>query len=271
MVNAGDELVVWYSGSFVEGGEIFDGNYDFSAIRPIEGTTFLRFTLGSGDVIEGWDIALEGRRLGEIILITVPADLAYGESGRGSIPPNADLNFLVELLGARPAGQSQYDVPSLSDLGVPVAVLSALEPLQSAIEDSRIGTDQDDVIGGSDKQDLLVGLIGKDRFQGGLGADLLIGGEDSDCFVYKSLQESPVGPSSSDRILGFESIDQIDLTALRGRKRGSFIGAKRFKGRPGAVRFASGHLQLDTDGNRKADLDILIPDVAKLLPSNLLL
>lgn len=61
------------------------------------------FTLGKGEVIKGLDEGVVGMRVGGMRWLTVPADLAYGASGEinptgPSIPPNATLVFVVELL-----------------------------------------------------------------------------------------------------------------------------------------------------------------------------
>jgi len=86
---AGDTVSVNYTGWLTDGTQ-FDSSYD-------RGQPF-NFQLGVGSVIPGWDQGVVGMKVGGKRRLTIPPDLAYGASGRGSIPPNATLIFEVELV-----------------------------------------------------------------------------------------------------------------------------------------------------------------------------
>jgi len=76
-------------------GKLLDGTvFDSSLRRGV-----FRFTVGAGEVIEGWDLAFLSMRKGEKRTIILPPELAYGSRGAGGIiPPNAWLIFEVELV-----------------------------------------------------------------------------------------------------------------------------------------------------------------------------
>ena len=55
--------------------------------------------LGGDPLIEGWEDALPGMKVGEIRKLTIPPEMGYKEKGSPpKIPPNATLIFEVELL-----------------------------------------------------------------------------------------------------------------------------------------------------------------------------
>ena len=88
----GSLVKVHYEGWLAENFNLFDSSR--SKRRPFE------FELGKGNLIKGWEIALEGIRQGTKMQIKIPSNLAYGAQGVPSlgIPANADLIFKIEVL-----------------------------------------------------------------------------------------------------------------------------------------------------------------------------
>lgn len=89
---SGDKLTMHYHGTLVSNGKKFDASRDRG--RPFQ------FTIGVGQVIKGWDEGVATMSLGEKAKLRITSDFGYGSAGAGGvIPPNADLDFEVELLG----------------------------------------------------------------------------------------------------------------------------------------------------------------------------
>lgn len=98
----GHKVTVNYTGWFFkplarnQRGRKFDSSLD-------AGRTPLDFQLGAGQVIKGWEQGVAGMKVGGKRTLIIPSHLAYGKRGApgGSIPPDTDLIFDVELLGVK--------------------------------------------------------------------------------------------------------------------------------------------------------------------------
>ena len=90
---AGQTLTVNYVGVSCSTGKAFDASYPRK--QPFS------FTLGQGQVIQGWDKGLVGMKVGGRRELVIPASLGYGASGSGSIKPNETLIFVVDLVSAK--------------------------------------------------------------------------------------------------------------------------------------------------------------------------
>ncbi|KAF9178471.1 FK506-binding protein 2B [Haplosporangium sp. Z 767] len=92
----GSNVAVFYTGYF-EDGTIFDTNDNTK-----KKSNPLRFKVGAGRVIAGWDDAMLTMSRGEKAKITIEPEHAYGRKGvpdaKVPIPPNARLIFDVELV-----------------------------------------------------------------------------------------------------------------------------------------------------------------------------
>lgn len=90
---AGQDIQAHYVGTLVDGTK-FDSSVDRG--QPFE------FTLGVGQVIQGWDVGIQGMKVGGKRRLVISPELGYGSRGAGSIiPPNATLIFEVQLVAVK--------------------------------------------------------------------------------------------------------------------------------------------------------------------------
>ncbi len=101
------------TGAVAAAGQTLSVNYTgwlFDAAKPDQkglvfdstlGKSAFSFTLGFGDVIEGWDRGVPGMQVGGLRRLVIPPSLAYGATRSGPIPANTTLVFEIELLDAQ--------------------------------------------------------------------------------------------------------------------------------------------------------------------------
>lgn len=98
----GDTVQVHYTGTLTDG-SVFDSS---------EGRAPLEFTIGSGQLIAGFDQAVEGLTVGQSIEVLILADQAYGprsddlihEIGRDALPQDITLEPGMQLEGTTEEG-----------------------------------------------------------------------------------------------------------------------------------------------------------------------
>ncbi|QNE78329.1 FKBP-type peptidyl-prolyl cis-trans isomerase [Streptomyces finlayi] len=93
VAKAGQTVSVHYVGVAYSTGEEFDASWN-------RGTP-LKFQLGAGQVIAGWDQGVQGMKVGGRRELIIPANLAYGDrgAGGGAIAPGETLIFVCDLMG----------------------------------------------------------------------------------------------------------------------------------------------------------------------------
>ena len=124
-VKKGDTVKVHYTGKF-EDGTVFDSSTDG---EPLE------FTLGEGQLIPGFENAVEGMKVGDTKTATFPPDQAYGprheemviEVDRSEFPEDLDLEVGQQLQLEQPNGDTL--IVMVADVSGPNVILDANHPL----------------------------------------------------------------------------------------------------------------------------------------------
>jgi peptidylprolyl isomerase len=124
-VAAGQVLVANYLGQTwdLKDGKpnVFDNSYDRK--------TPLGFPVGAGQVIKGWDTGLVGQNLGSRVLLSIPADQAYGATadGQNQLSGHA-LVFVVDLVDALDKNVAAKGTKVTTPLPAGLPALTADEP-----------------------------------------------------------------------------------------------------------------------------------------------
>jgi len=103
---AGDTVLVDYVGKLLDG-QVFDTSIKaeaqksgtFQEGRPYEP---IKFVVGQGKVIQGWDEGLLLLGSGAKATFIIPSSLGYADQGQGAIPPYSTLVFDVEMKAVHP-------------------------------------------------------------------------------------------------------------------------------------------------------------------------
>lgn len=93
-VKKGETVYVTYTGALWKDGKVFDSSKQEER-RPFA------FPVGQGQVIKAWDEGIEGRKVGDRLLLVVPPKDGYGDQGSpdGTIKKNDTIVFVVDILG----------------------------------------------------------------------------------------------------------------------------------------------------------------------------
>jgi Ca2+-binding RTX toxin-like protein len=136
-------------------------------------------------------------------------------------------------------------------------------------DDDLQGRGGNDMLVGGHGDDYIAGWGGDDLLAGEIGSDTLVGGVGRDGFYFITAD-----PTSTDLISDFEAgSDFISLhhalvnTNGSGTSSWSYIGPDAFRGVKGEVRFINSRLEVDLDGNRISDINVLMPGITSFEPS----
>lgn len=88
-VKPGAHVVCHYSG-WLTTGKSFDSSVGKAPLN-----------MALTDLVKGWQLGIPGMKPGGIRRLYIPYPLAYGERGRGGIPPKADLVFEMKMISSR--------------------------------------------------------------------------------------------------------------------------------------------------------------------------
>jgi len=146
-------------------------------------------------------------------------------------------------------------------------------------DDKLLGNHGHDRLFGGYGDDIIDAGAGNDFIEGGRGEDVMTGGAGGDRFLFRA---EDVVDGSIDRITDFmPGTDRISLShidakeATRVDNSFDFIGKSEFHNRPGELRYevvaGNAYVQIDTNGDGKADMTVIVEGVNKLTSDDFVL
>jgi Ca2+-binding RTX toxin-like protein len=178
-----------------------------------------------------------------------------------------DFSYVLNITAHDKAGNLVAEVHDYK-----FAVTDYMDIVDSAVKNATIKGDRGmNLLLGGDGNDRLYGMRGDDRLEGGTGRDVLSGGLGEDTFHFLFLKDSTV--KAPDVITDWQHepgkngtrdlirLDGIDANSkLAGHQEFDWIGAKKFSGHAGELRYeqtkSHTYVYADVNGDKKADFKI---------------
>lgn len=225
---AGD-IFSFTGGTLTPGADTIRGGSGDDNLFGESTTPFFPTTIGTTVNAGGNDI-IDGRAGNDTILGQVGNDILIGGLGNDSINGGSGIDTVkfntiaasvfVDLLGIPGSGLAEAIGQGNDDLILIENVTG------STLADTVRGDGAANILRGLSGDDLLSGRGGNDLIVGGAGQDTLIGGAGADVFDFDSVTELAATAALTDRIIGFDAADRIDLSTIDAN--GSAAGNQAF-------------------------------------------
>lgn len=237
------------------------GNDTVGATLTITATTSLSTAAITGSGDDKIVLGDSGTYTFHVNAVTGISNITFNGTGTNSLAVNqADLTTVTTI-----TGNTGSDTITTADTSLNLSAIT-MTNIDSVTTSNATGT----TFTGTSGNDTIIGIGGADDIAGGGGADTLTGGVGANIFRYASTSDSAVG--SGDTITDFNAVstDTINLQALTlatwNGVIASFSTATATFSNTSAMQVAfndtSKLLQIDTDGNGTADMDITLTNVS---------
>jgi serralysin len=230
---------------------------------------------GSNDKLFGGvgDDTLYGGAGSDVLIGAAGYDYLSGGSGIDSASYASASAAVVANLTSLSANQGEAEGDRFTSIEGLIGSAYADKLVGNSAANTIKGGAGNDGLSGQDGSDVLSGGIGNDILTGGSGKDVLYGGSGADTFVFTSISQSRGSTIDTIKDLVRRS-DHIDLrsidanTKVTGNQAFSFIGKSEFTGKAGQVKFISGVVSGDVNGDKVADFQIKVTSLTTLSKSD---